>query len=53
MAIIELIEQGLTEEQALEVAEKQLGMPRNYAEFVLSVERGEVDGDIVEIVTNK
>jgi hypothetical protein len=49
MAIAELIEQGLTEEQAIRVAVEHFGMDEVEARFVLSVELGKVDGDIVII----
>jgi len=49
MAIIELIEQGLTEEQAIDAAVKELGMIRAEAIFVLAIERQEIDGDVIEI----
>lgn len=53
MAIIELIEQGLTEEQALEVAEKQFGMEPVYARFVLAIEREEIESDVIERIETK
>lgn len=47
MAIVELIEQGATEEEAIKIAVEQMGMVKGYAEFVLAMELGEVDGDVM------
>lgn len=49
MAIRELIEQGATREQAIQLAVDNLGMFRAEAEFVLAVELGEIEGDVVEV----
>ena len=49
MAIAELIEQGLSKEEALQVAVDQLGMMPADAAFVLAVELGEIDGDVVAL----
>lgn len=53
MALAELIEQGLSREDALEIAVEQLGMDRDVAEFVLAVERGEIEGDVVVVEENE
>ena len=48
MAIKELIEQGLSEEQAIRFAVTRLGMAEDDARFMLKVEQGETDGDVVD-----
>lgn len=40
------------EEAAIRVAVEQLGMTEDYARFVMAMERGEVDGDAVEVDEN-
>lgn len=36
------------DDEAIRIAVEQLGMLEDYARFVLAMERGEVDGDIIE-----
>lgn len=46
MAIRELLEQGLSREEALRIAAEYLNMTPEKAAFVLAVELGEIDGDL-------
>lgn len=48
MAILELIEQGATEEEAIKIAVEQMEMTKSYAEFVLAMEMGKIDGDVMD-----
>ena len=48
MAIAELLMQGLTREEAVRFAVNELGMVEEEARFVLALELGEIDGDIIE-----
>jgi|GEM_PF-4751865 len=40
--------QNLTDAQLIKLAKEQLGMSEEEATLMLAIERGEIDGDIVE-----
>jgi len=45
--LAELADQ-IGDEKAIEYAVNELGMTPDYARFTLAMERGEVDGDVIE-----
>lgn len=46
MAIRELLDQGLSREEAIRFAIQELGMTEPQAHFTLALELGEIDSDI-------
>lgn len=48
--IKELLAQGLTKEQIIEIYVKQLGFTESAARELYAIETGEIDGDVIDEV---